>query len=321
MSMKIIALAGGVGGAKLANGLAKTLHPENLTIIVNTGDDFTHFGLYMCPDLDTVCYNLAGISNPVTGWGRSGETWSVRDALSKLSAPDWFNLGDQDLATHLERSRRLADGQPLSQVTKAFCANWNIPHPILPMSDDPINTKILTKDGRELDFQDYFVKEKWQPIVSKVHFEGASTARPAPGVMEAIHQADLIVICPSNPLVSIDPILSIAEIRAALLHKPVVAVSPIIGGKAVKGPLAKMIYEMYSELPSAAWVAGYYTEHLHLNGYLIDNEDVDSQDIIVRQGIICMSAPTLMTTVDDQIQVANQVIRLGETILRKGPIL
>jgi len=207
--MNLLALAGGVGGAKLADGLAQLLPPEDLTIVVNTGDDFEHFGLYICPDLDTVCYTLAGLANPVTGWGREGETWQTMDNLRRLGAPDWFNLGDRDLATHLERTRRLKQGQPLSQITRDFCAAWGVRHTVLPMSDQPVRTMVDTVEYGELPFQEYFVKYRCEPRVKGFRFAGIESARPAPGVEEALRRADAIILCPSNPWVSIDPILRV----------------------------------------------------------------------------------------------------------------
>ncbi|MBE3117592.1 MAG: 2-phospho-L-lactate transferase, partial [Candidatus Atribacteria bacterium] len=207
--MKIVALAGGVGGAKLADGLAQLLPPENLTIVVNTGDDFEHLGLYISPDLDTVCYTLAGLVNPETGWGRREETFHVLENLQKLGGPDWFHLGDRDLATHIERTRRLREGQPLSQITRDFCHAWGVRQPVLPMSDQPVRTMLDTTEDGELAFQEYFVHRKCEPKVKGFRFAGIEMARPAPGVLEMIEQADAVVVCPSNPWVSIDPILAV----------------------------------------------------------------------------------------------------------------
>ena len=249
-SIKVAALAGGVGGARLADGLAQVLPAEDLTIIVNTGDDFEHLGLYICPDLDTVCYTLAGLANPATGWGRSDETWRALESLSQLGGPAWFRLGDQDLGLHLERTRRRRAGQPLSRIVQHFCQALGIRRQILPMTDDFTPTWVYTIEG-EMPFQEYFVRRQCQPIVTGFHFQGADQASPAPGVLEAIHQADLVVFCPSNPWVSLDPILSIPGIRAAVAARPVAAVSPIIGGQTVKGPAGKMFAELGIP-PSAA---------------------------------------------------------------------
>ncbi len=266
--MKIVALAGGVGGAKLAHGLAQILPPEDLTIIVNTGDDFEHWGLYISPDLDTVCYTLAGLANPETGWGRVNETWQTITNIEKLGGPGWFHLGDQDMATHLERTRRLKDGQSLSQITRDFCKAWGVKHTVLPMSDQPVRTIVETDEG-DLPFQEYFVHRACQPQVRGFRFEGVETARPADGVEQAIQSAEAVIICPSNPWVSIDPILRV--LSPILSNKlPVVAVSPIIGGKTVKGPAAKMYAELGIE-PSALAVAKHY--HDLLRGFVLDKED------------------------------------------------
>ena len=256
--MKIVALAGGVGGAKLAHGLAQLLKPEELTIIVNTGDDFEHYGLYICPDLDTVCYTLAGIANPETGWGRVNESWNVMENISRLGGLAWFRLGDQDLATHLERTRRLKEGDSLSEITRDFCRAWDIGHTILPMSDQPVRTIVDTDEG-ELAFQEYFVHRRCEPRVKGFRFDGADQAEPAPGAREALQSADAIIICPSNPWVSVDPILKVVHplFSGERPGGRSVAVSPIIGGETVKGPAAKMYRELGIE-PSALAVANHY---------------------------------------------------------------
>ena len=256
--MKIVALAGGVGGAKLAHGLAQILPSEDLTVIVNTGDDFEHYGLYICPDLDTVCYTLAGIANPETGWGRFNETWNVMENISKLGGLDWFRLGDQDLGTHLERTRRLREGESLSEITRDFCKGWGIGHTVLPISDQPVRTIVDTDEG-ELAFQEYFVHRRCEPRVKGFRFDGADQAEPAPGAREALQSADAIVICPSNPWVSVDPILNVLHplFSEEGLRVRSVAVSPIIGGATVKGPAAKMYRELGIE-PSALAVANHY---------------------------------------------------------------
>ena len=256
--MKIVALAGGVGGAKLAHGLAQLLKPEELTIIVNTGDDFEHYGLYICPDLDTVCYTLAGIANPETGWGRVNESWNVMENISRLGGLDWFRLGDQDLGTHLERTRRLKEGDLLSEITRDFCKAWGIGHTILPMSDQPVRTIVDTDEG-ELAFQEYFVHRRCEPRVKGFRFDGADQAEPAPGAREALQSADAIIICPSNPWVSVDPILKVVHplFSGERPGGMSVAVSPIIDGETVKGPAAKMYRELGIE-PSALAVANHY---------------------------------------------------------------
>ncbi|MEZ0395409.1 MAG: 2-phospho-L-lactate transferase [Anaerolineales bacterium] len=308
--MKILALAGGVGGAKLAHGLAQILPPEDLTIVVNTGDDFEHFGLYISPDLDTVCYTLAGLANPVTGWGRADETWYALENLRALGAPDWFALGDRDLATHLERTRRLKAGEPLSQITRDFCKAWGVKHTVLPMSDDPVRTMVDTLEYGELPFQEYFVKQRCEPRVKGFRFAGIESARPAPGVMEALRNADALVICPSNPWVSIDPILAVLHPSSFILH-PSVAISPIIGGRAVKGPAAKMFAELGLE-PSALAVAEHYRGLL--TGFVLDTTDAEQADDIQRLGIRPYIADTLMKTLSDRPRLAQDVLNFIRSI-------
>jgi LPPG:FO 2-phospho-L-lactate transferase len=309
--MRIVALAGGVGGAKLADGLAQILPPEDLTIVVNTGDDFEHLGLYISPDLDTVCYTLAGLANPKTGWGRKGETFHAMENLQKLGGPDWFQLGDRDLATHIERTRRLQEGQPLSQVTRDFCQVWGIYSIVLPMSDQPIRTFVDTVELGELAFQEYFVHQKCEPRVKGFRFAGVESARPAPGVLEAIEKADAVIICPSNPWVSIDPILAVAGVRSALAAKRIAAVSPIIGGQTVKGPAAKM----YAELgirPSALAVAEHYRGLL--SGFVIDMIDSGLENNVQRLNIKTLATNTLMKTQDDRRRLAQDVLNLIQTL-------
>jgi LPPG:FO 2-phospho-L-lactate transferase len=304
--MKIVALAGGVGGAKLAHGLAQILPPEDLTVIVNTGDDFEHLGLYICPDLDTVCYTLAGLANPETGWGRVDETWQTIANIEKLGGPSWFRLGDQDIATHLERTRRLKEGQPLSQITRDFCAAWGVKHTVLPMSDQPVRTIVETDEG-DLPFQEYFVHRGCQPRVKGFRFEGVDSAEPTAGAREAIRSADAVVICPSNPWVSIDPIL---RVLSPLQMYPFgegsgvgcIAVSPIIGGQAVKGPAAKMYAELGIQ-PSALAVANHYRGVL--TGFVLDSVDAQLAGQIPVQALV---TDTLMKSIPDRARVARDVL-------------
>lgn len=300
--MKIVALAGGVGGAKLAHGLAQILPPEDLTVIVNTGDDFEHLGLYICPDLDTVCYTLAGLANPETGWGRVNESWNTIANIEKLGGPNWFRLGDQDIGTHLERTRRLKNGQTLNQITHDFCIIWGVKPTVLPMSDEPVHTIVDTVEHGELAFQDYFVRLRCEPKVKGFRFDGIEAARPAPGTLEAIKAADAAVICPSNPWVSIQPILAVAGIRSALEAKPVIAVSPIIGGKTVKGPAAKM-YQELGITPSASAVAEHYGSLL--KGFVLDKMDVELAEKINAQTLV---TNTLMNLLTDRARLANDVL-------------
>jgi len=298
--VKIVALAGGVGGAKLADGLAQILPPEDLTVIVNTGDDFEHLGLTICPDIDTVCYTLAGLANPETGWGRAGETWNTIANVEKLGGPAWFRLGDQDIATHLERTRRLKEGQSLSQVTRDFCKAWGIQPTVLPMSDSPVRTVVDSDEG-ELAFQEYFVHRQCQPRVRGFRFDGVEVAEPAPGAKEALRSADAVVFCPSNPWVSIDPILKVIK----NMDKPVVAVSPIIGGKTVKGPAAKMYAELGIE-PSALAVANHY--RTILTGFVLDHADSNIESVIKDLKIKTLVTDTLMNQPADRKRLANDVL-------------
>jgi LPPG:FO 2-phospho-L-lactate transferase len=302
--MKIAALAGGVGGAKLAEGLAQRLGPEELVIIVNTGDDFEHHGLYICPDLDTVCYTLAGLANPATGWGRASETWNAFESLGTLGGVTWFRLGDHDLATHLERTRRLKLGETLSRVTRDFCRSWGVQHDVLPMSDEPAPTIVQTDDGA-LAFQDYFVRRQCRPGV--VGFCLKQDHPPAPGVLETIAAADAVVLCPSNPWVSIDPILAIAGVRQAISQKFVLAVSPIIGGQAVKGPAAKMYAEMGIE-PSAVSVAAHYGDLL--DGFVMDRIDSALEGEIRGMGLVATVTNTLMHSSNDRRRLAQEVLHM-----------
>ncbi len=268
--MRVVALAGGVGGAKLADGLAQILPPDSLTLIVNTGDDFEHLGLHISPDLDTICYTLAGLASRTTGWGRADESWHFLEALDALGGPTWFRLGDRDLALHHERTRRLASGEPLSGVTRALAATMGVSSAVLPMTDDRVRTLVLTAEG-EIPFQTYFVAMGCEPAVRGFRFSGAESARPAPGVLEALAGADVIVLCPSNPWVSLDPILALPGVRDNVRAGVTVAVSPIVGGQALKGPAAKMFREMGIE-PSAQAVA----THLKglIRGLVMDAEEL-----------------------------------------------
>jgi LPPG:FO 2-phospho-L-lactate transferase len=303
--LKIVALAGGVGGAKLAHGLAQTLPPENLTVIANTGDDFEHYGLYICPDLDTVCYTLAGLANPETGWGRVNETWSVIENASKLGGPAWFRLGDQDLGTHLERTRRLKEGQTLSQITRDLCQVWGIEHTVLPMSDQPVRTIVETEEG-DLAFQEYFVHRRCEPRVKGFRFEGAYHAEPAPGVCEALQSADAVIICPSNPWVSIDPILQVISLTpSSRPEQKIVAVSPIIGGQTIKGPAAKMYREM-GIAPSALAVANHYRGLV--TGFVLDQIDKQLKGDVMGLNMRTLVTNTFMDSLDSRRRLANDVL-------------
>tara|TARA_B100000945_G_scaffold311949_1_gene305834 strand:- start:261 stop:1214 length:954 start_codon:yes stop_codon:yes gene_type:complete len=315
--MNVVALSGGVGGAKLALGLSRCLDAAELTIVANTADDFTHLGLRICPDLDTVMYTLAEISNRAVGWGQQDETWHCLDALSNLGAESWFRLGDRDLATHLVRSEQLQSGETLSDVTTYLCQRLNIAHRLVPMSDQAVSTQVDTDEGR-LSFQHYFVRERCEPQVTGFEFEGVETARPSPGFQTAlVDSADNgdgpIVICPSNPFVSVEPMLRLTGVRETLRdsHRPVIAVSPIVGGEALKGPAAKMMSELGIE-QSAASVASYYGDLI--DGFVIDTLDAELQASIEQIGIPTIVTNTVMVTLADRIQLAEDVLSFAATL-------
>ena len=302
---RVVALSGGIGGAKLALGLYRILPAEGLTIVANTGDDFEHLGLSVSPDVDTLLYTLAGLDNPDTGWGRRDETWTFMRALESLGGETWFKLGDGDLAAHVERTRRLRAGDSLSAITDDFRRRLGIRACLLPMSDDPVRTRVETDEGR-LDFQRYFVARGCAPCVREVLFDGAAAARPQPDFLAALADPGLeaIVVCPSNPLISIDPILAVPGVREALRAAPasVVAVSPLIGGKAVKGPTAKMMAELGLPVTAAA-VAARYRDILDV--YVADGADateVGGLDLPV------VLAPTLMHSLADREALARVVL-------------
>jgi LPPG:FO 2-phospho-L-lactate transferase len=304
----IIALSGGIGGAKLALGLSRVLPPEELLIIANTGDDFEHYGLTICPDTDTLLYTLAGLDNPQLGWGRADESWAFMETLAALGGQDWFRLGDRDLALHVLRSHRLRAGDSLSAITDDFRQRFGIGPRILPMSDDPVRTKIGTDQGW-LDFQDWFVRLRAEPMARAVKFAGVEQARPQPVLLEALRaQPRGIVICPSNPFISIEPILAVPGLRDAIAASgaPVVAVSPIIAGQAVKGPTARM-FEALGVTPSAAAVAARYGDLL--DGYVMEHGD-DGVGITPR----VFHAATLMRDLDDKTALARQVLAAIEAL-------
>jgi LPPG:FO 2-phospho-L-lactate transferase len=318
MSARWLALSGGVGGAKLVLGLADTLpDPRRLTVVANTGDDFEHLGLTICPDLDTLMYTLAGVADPETGWGRADETRSFMQALARLGGETWFNLGDADLATHIERTRRLAEGQSLSAVTRALAARFGIAVEIVPMSDQPVRTAIVTGD-RVLPFQHYFVRERCEPAVRAIRFEGAARATPAPDVIARLADPALagIVIAPSNPLISIDPILAVPGLRAAIAAavRPVVAVSPIVGGEALKGPTAKMLRERGAEA-SVVGIARHYRGLV--DGLVIDPVDAAQTGAIEALGLAVQVAPTVMQSLDDKRRLARAVVEFVSTLTRR----
>jgi LPPG:FO 2-phospho-L-lactate transferase len=307
----VLALSGGVGGAKLTLGLYRILPPDALTIVANTGDDFEHLGLRVSPDLDTLLYTLSGEDNPELGWGRRGETWTFMAALEALGGETWFRLGDGDLATHIERTRRLNSGESLSAISDDFRRRLRIAARLVPMSDDPVRTRLLTSDGW-LDFQDYFVRLRCAPAIAELTFAGSDNARPHPDFLAALSDPGLqaIVICPSNPFISIDPILAVPGIRAALREcaAPVVAVSPIIAGKAVKGPTAKMMAEL--GLPvDAASVARLYADILDL--YVADEED---RAAVAGLDVPVLLTRTLMHSLADRETLARTVLTAADRV-------
>jgi len=322
--MNIVALAGGVGGARLSDGLAQCLPSsppsspaltqteESLTVIVNTGDDFDLWGLRVCPDLDTVMYTLAGLANPQTGWGIEGDTFKALEMLRRLGEDTWFRVGDRDLAIHLRRTQLLRQGQRLTQATELLCRSLGIADTIrlLPMTDAHVETVVETEEGA-LAFQDYFVRRAWQPSVRRIHFQGAEQARPSLEVKTALDQADLVVLCPSNPFVSIDPILSLADVRDQLREHRTLAVSPIIGGQAVKGPAAKMFRELGQE-PTALAVARHYADFL--DGLVIDHADANQQADIELLNTRVLVADTLMRNRADRARLARETLDFARTI-------
>jgi LPPG:FO 2-phospho-L-lactate transferase len=311
--MKIVALAGGVGGAKMVDGLARA-HPNlDLTIIVNTGDDFNHLGLRICPDIDTICYTLAGLANPDTGWGRLDESWNFIKELKALGGEDWFLIGDKDLATHIDRTRRLKEGQPLSRIVQDFCVLWNVGYSVLPMSDQTVGTIVCTIEYGDISFQEYFVRKKCEPTIKSFRFDGIENAEPAPGVIDSIEQADAIVICPSNPWVSINPILNIPNILPSLKKKLIIAISPIVDGKSIKGPAAKMFSELGID-PSAFSVAKQYKDIIR--AIVIDNQDLSLAREIYRLGIIPFNTNIVMKTTEDRQNLGQDVLNYIERILR-----
>lgn len=305
----ILALAGGVGGAKLAEGLTKALGPDELAIAVNTGDDFEHLGLHVSPDLDTVMYTLAGLANPATGWGQAGETWSFMEALEKLGGPAWFRLGDRDLATHVERTRRLACGESLSSVTRLFCEKLGLRSALLPMSDAPVRTRVRTDEGW-LDFQHYFVREQCRPAVREVRYDGAEGASPSPGMADALASPNLegIVICPSNPYLSVSPILALPGVRDAVrASRNVVAVSPIVGREAIKGPAAKIMHELGAEVSALGIARGYAGLVTTL---VIDRADEALAPAIESLGMQAAVSETVMRDAADRLRLARECAAL-----------
>lgn len=308
--LQVLALSGGVGGAKLALGLARTLAPEQLTVVANTADDFEHLGLHIAPDLDTVMYTLSGLADPERGWGLAGETWHCLDAVSRLGGDDWFRLGDRDLATHLHRSGLMRAGFSLTDATRALCQALGVAQRLLPMSDQPVRTLVMTDQG-ELPFQHYFVREQCRPRVIGFRFAGIEEARPQPELLALLTNPELaaVIICPSNPFVSVDPILALAGLRDTLRAStvPVIAVSPIVAGAALKGPAAKMLAELGRPV-SAVAVADYYADIV--DHFVLDERDATLADDISALGMQVHVTPTIMQSLEDRERLARSVLSL-----------
>ena len=313
--MTLLALAGGVGGAKLAHGLAQK-NPGALTVIVNTADDFRHLGLHISPDIDTVLYTLAGFANRAQGWGIEGESWAFLDQLERMGGPAWFRLGDRDLALHVLRTMRLAGGESLTAIVRDFAARLGIASTVLPMSDDPVQTVVLTAAG-ELPFQDYFVRLRCEVEVTGFRFDGIEAARPTGSVIAAVADPDLaaILICPSNPYVSVAPILGVAGMRALLAgsRAPIVAVSPIIAGSALKGPAAKMMHELRHDA-SALGVARQYAGLI--DGFVIDDADAELRQAIEALGMRVHLTDAVMHDEPDRARLAEECVQFAAGLTR-----
>jgi LPPG:FO 2-phospho-L-lactate transferase len=306
----ITALAGGVGAARLLRGMVEIMAPGDITAVVNVGDDTDLHGLHICPDLDTVLYTLADAINPETGWGLAGETWRVMESLQRLGGVTWFNLGDQDLATHCYRTQRLAEGAPLGTVTAELAERFGVGVRLLPVTDDRLRTRLLLAGGDEVAFQEYFVKLRHEVAVREVRFAGAGDARPGPGVLEAIAAADTVVVCPSNPVVSIDPVVAVPGVAVALAarREQVVAVSPIVAGAALKGPADRLLVEMGFE-SSVVGVARWYAPWV--STLVIDEADAALAPSVEAEGVRCVVAPTIMSDVKRSAALAQVVLDAG----------
>ena len=311
---RCIALSGGVGGAKLALGLSKFLSPDELLIVANTGDDFEHLGLTICPDIDTLLYTLAAIANPETGWGRADESWKTMKALETIGGETWFRLGDRDLALHLNRNQQLSSGKTLSDTVANIAESFGLKHPVVPMSDQPVRTMVRTDIG-ELPFQEYFVKNQCAPKVTGFQFAGVNDAKPNPLLMDALRDPRLeaVIICPSNPFISIDPILAIPGLREDLraCSAPIIAVSPIIGNRALKGPAAKMLRELGFDT-SAAAIADHYGDLLQ--GLVIDSQDKDLANKLETKSRRVHATNTVMKSLEDRVTLARETFAFASQI-------
>jgi LPPG:FO 2-phospho-L-lactate transferase len=315
----LVALAGGVGAARLLSGLVQVVDPASITAVVNTGDDLVLHGLHISPDIDTVTYTLAGLDNTETGWGLAGESWTVMEQLEGLGGRSWFRLGDRDLATHLYRTQRLSEGATLTEVTAELAARRGVAVRLLPVSDDPVRTRVLLDDlagapaerGQEVSFQDYFVRLHHDVAVRAIRFDGADTAHPAPGVLESIAEASAVVVCPSNPVVSIGPLLAVPGVVAALEARraDTVAVSPIVGGAALKGPADRMLRELGHE-SSVVGVARLYAPWC--STLVIDEADASSAAAVEAEGMRCVVTPTVMSSPARAAALATTVLAAAE---------
>ena len=307
----VVALSGGIGGAKLALGLSRVLPPAELMVVANTGDDFEHLGLAISPDLDTLMYTLAGLDDPERGWGRRDETWNFMAALETIGGETWFQLGDRDLAVHIERTRRLAMGERLSLITRDFCGRHGVTARVVPMSDDRVRTRLRASTGW-IDFQDYFVRQRCVPEITALSYAGAASAMAHPEVIEALGDPRLraVVICPSNPFLSIEPILAVRGMREALRAgiAPVVAVAPIVGGQAIKGPTAKMMMEL-GVPTSAAAVAERYADII--DGYIVDHADADA-----KVAFPLTVTHTVMRTLQDREALARATLAAADALAK-----
>ena len=311
-SSRYVALSGGVGGAKLVLGLSHQLDAQALSIVANTCDDFEHLGLKICPDIDTVLYTLADWNNKELGWGQQDESWNFLDSLKRLGGDSWFNLGDRDMATHIVRTGLLKSGASLSEVIVNLCANMGIEHSVFPMTDDPVSTTVNLRDGGSLSFQHYFVRDRCEPVVSGFEFSGIEKAAPSAGFLDAL-DSDLsaIIVCPSNPFVSVDPILALPGVvdKIRELRIPVVVVSNIVGGQALKGPAAKMMTELGMPQTALGVAEHYVAKYGDLfTGFVLDEQDKALQDAVVGLGLSTIVTNTVMLTLHDKTELAARIL-------------
>ncbi|MDQ3985020.1 MAG: 2-phospho-L-lactate transferase [Actinomycetota bacterium] len=308
--MRVTALAGGVGAAKLLVGLQEVLEPTQLTAVVNTGDDAVIYGVHVSPDLDICTYWLAGIADRDRGWGIRDDTFHFVEALGHLGRANWFRLGDKDLATCIYRTQRLKEGASLTVATAELARSFGLKGRILPMSDDPVRTMVVTDDGRELNFQEYFVKERTEPEIAEIRYEGTGDARPGPAVLDAVASADVLIVCPSNPHLSIEPILSVSGVRPALVEHPsVVSVSPIVGGAALKGPADRLLKRLTGE-SSAAAVADRYRDFCTL--FVCDSNDRDQTGIIEEKSQVeTVALDTIMSDLVSSRRLAESLLEVA----------